>query len=128
MAPHSDRAVLEESLADASEAIAYLQASQKPQVAGRGAAIRVRFDSIPDIAAAIPLIRMEGAVLEPQQILNLTRLLEQAGEIRAVLNLASPNYGRLGARAGAMIDARPLLRELQGKILPDATVADDASV
>ncbi|HEX6897975.1 MAG TPA: Smr/MutS family protein [Bryobacteraceae bacterium] len=128
VAPHSDRAALEESLADTSEAMAYLQASQKPQAAARGAAIRVRFDSIPDIAAAIPLIRIEGAVLDPQQILNLTRLLEQAGEIRAVLNLAAPNYGRLGVRATAMIDARPLLRELQGKILPDATVADDASV
>ncbi len=126
--PHSDRGALEESLADVAEAMAYLEASRQPQAAGRGAAMRVRFDSIPDISAALPLLRMEGAVLEPQQILDFTRLLEQAGEIRAVLNLASPKYARLGARAAGMVDPRSILRELGGKILPDATLADDASV
>jgi len=126
--PHSDRAVLEEALADAAEAMAYLEASRQPQTAGRGAAMRVGFDSIPDISAALPLLRIEGAVLEAQQILDFTRLLEQAGEIRAVLNLASPKYTRLGSRAVAMLDPRSILRELGGKILPDATLADDASV
>ncbi|HLH00975.1 MAG TPA: Smr/MutS family protein [Bryobacteraceae bacterium] len=126
--PDTDRAALESSLADTAEAIAYLQASQQPQAAARGAAIRVRFDSIPDIAAALPLLRIEGAVLEPLQILDLTRLLEQAGEIRAVLNLAASKYTRLASGAAAIVDPRPLLRELHGKILPDATVADDASV
>ena len=126
--PHSDRAVLEEALADAAEAMAYLEASRQPQTAGRGAAMRVGFDSIPDISTALPLLRIEGVVLEAQQILDFTRLLEQSGEIRAVLNLASPKYTRLGSRAGAMLDPRSILRELGGKILPDATLADDASV
>ena len=128
LAPHLDRAALEESLADAAEAMAYVDASRQPQAAARGAAFRVRFDSIPDISAALPLLRIEGAVLEPQQILDLTRLLEQAGEIRAALNLAAPKYKRLGSRAAAMLDPRSILRELGGKILPDATLSDDASV
>jgi DNA mismatch repair protein MutS2 len=126
--PHSDRAALEDSLADAAEAIAYLSASQQPQSAGRGAAIRIRFDSIPDISTALPMLRIEGAGLEAQQILDLTRLLEQAGEIRAVLNLASAKYSRLGSRVSGMLDPRTLLRELSGKILPDASLSDDASV
>ncbi|HTS46476.1 MAG TPA: Smr/MutS family protein [Bryobacteraceae bacterium] len=126
--PHSDRAALEESLADAAEAMAYLEASRHPQAAGRGAAMRVAFDSIPDISAALPLLRIEGAVLEAQQILDFTRLLEQAGEIRAVLNLAASKYTRLGSRAANMLDPRSILRDLAGKILPDATLADNASV
>ena len=55
-------------------------------------------------------------------------MLEQAGEIRAVLNVASASYPRLGARAANIFDPRSMLRELAGKILPDGTLADDASV
>ena len=126
--PHQDRAALVEALEDAAEAMAYLEASRQPQAAGRGAAMRVRFDSIPDISGALPLLRIEGAVLEAQQILDFTRLLEQAGEIRAVLNLAAEKYPRLGAQAAAMLDPRSILRDLAGKILPDGTLADNASV
>jgi DNA mismatch repair protein MutS2 len=128
LAPHSDREILESALADAAEAVAYLRATQESQPATRGAAIRVRFDSIPDIRATLPMLRIEGAGLEAIQILDLTRLLEQAGEIRAVLNMAATRYPRLGARATSIFDPRSMLRDLAGKILPDGTLADDASV
>ena len=57
----------------------------RPAAASRSAepAIRIRFDSIPDVLGDQPVLRIEGAMLEPKQILDLTRLLEQAGEIRA---------------------------------------------
>ena len=126
--PHSDRAVLESALADVAEAIAYLRATLQPQSAARGAAIRIRFDSIPDVSTSLSLLRIEGAALEPKQLLELTRLLEQAGEIRSVLNVASGKYPRLGARVAAIFDPRSILRDLSGKILPDASLADDASV
>jgi DNA mismatch repair protein MutS2 len=126
--PGSDRALLESALADAAEAVAYLRASEGSQPAARGAAIRIRFDSIPDIATTLPMLRIEGAGLEAVQILDLTRLLEQAGEIRAVLNVAAARYPRLGARAASIFDPRSMLRDLAGKILPDGTLADDASV
>jgi DNA mismatch repair protein MutS2 len=126
--PHSDRAALQETLADTAEAITYLQASRQPQAVGRGAAIRVRFDSIPDITVSLRMLRIEGAALEAQQILGLTRLLEQTGEIRSILNIAAEKYPRLGARAAKIDDPKPMLRELSGKLLPDATLADDASV
>ena len=128
LAPHSERADLESTLADVAEALAYLGASRQPQAAARGSAIRLRFDSLPDVSAILPILRIEGAALEPKQILDLTRLLEQAGEIRGVLNLAAGKYSRLAAYAGGIADTRPILGHLRGKILPDATLADDASV
>jgi len=126
--PHSNRAVLENTLADVAEAIAYLRATLQPQSASRGAAIRIRFDSLPDISTSLPMLRIEGAALEAKQLLELTRLLEQAGEIRSLLNIAAEKYPRLGARAAAIFDPRSVLRDLSGKILPEATLADDASV
>jgi DNA mismatch repair protein MutS2 len=128
LAPHSEREALENALADVAEAIAYQGASRQPQAASRGSAIRLRFNSIPDVAAALTVLRMEGAILEPKQILELARLIEEAGEIRAALNLAAQKYPRLGALAAATADPRPILRDVRGKILPDGTLADDASV
>ncbi len=111
-----------------SEALVYWNASHHPQAAGRGAAIRLHFDSMPDVSQALTMLRIEGAALEARQILDLTRLLEQASEVRAVLNVAAPKFPRLGSQCAALTDPRALLRELGGKILPDASIADDASV
>jgi DNA mismatch repair protein MutS2 len=128
LAPETDRGKLETALADVAEAVVYRRATEESQPAARGAAIRVRFDSIPNTGATLAMLRIEGAGLEAAQILDLTRLLEQAGEIRAVLNVASAKYPRLGARAANIFDPRSMLRELSGKIMPDGTLADDASV
>jgi len=126
--PHTDRAALESALADVAEAIAYQGASRQPQAAARGSAIRLRFNSIPDVSAALTILRIEGAVLEPKQILELARLIEEAGEVRAALNLAGEKYPRLASQVASTADPRPILRDVRGKILPDGTVADDASV
>ena len=126
--PHSDRATLDEALADVAEAVVYLRASHQPQAAGRGAAIRPHFEAIPELSETLAMLRIEGAVLEARQILDLTRLLEQAGEVRSVLHVAAPKFPRLGSLCDALTDLRALLRELGGKILPDASIADDASV
>ena len=126
--PRTDRAWVESALADVAEAMAYRSASRQPQAAARGSAIRLRFNAMPDVSAALTLLRIEGAVLEPKQILELARLMEEAGEIRAALNLAAEKYPRLAAQMEATADPRPILRDVRGKILPDGTVADDASV
>ncbi|HTB19237.1 MAG TPA: Smr/MutS family protein [Bryobacteraceae bacterium] len=128
LAPHTDRAILENALADVAEAMAYQGASRQPQTAGRGSAIRLRFNSIPDVAPALTILRIEGAVLEPKQILELARLIEEAGEVRAALNLAGEKYPRLAAQVAATADPRPILRDVRGKVLADGSVADDASV
>ena len=49
--PRTDRARLEEELAEAEEATAYLRAAGKPQPAARGAAIRINFSSITDVTS-----------------------------------------------------------------------------
>lgn len=126
--PGIDRAVLENALADVAEAMAYLRASRQPQAATRGSAIRLRFTSFPDVSAALTLLRIEGAVLETQQIREVSALLEEAGEVRAALKLSAEKYPRLAAQVEATADPRPILRDVRGKILPDGTVADDASV
>lgn len=126
--PRTDRVALENALADVAEAIAYRRASRQPQAAGRGAAIGLRFTSIPDVTAALTMLRIEGALLEPKQILELGRLIEEAGEVRGALKLAQEKYPRLAAQVAATTDPRPILRDIRGKILGDGTVADDASV
>jgi DNA mismatch repair protein MutS2 len=128
VAPISDRAQIESVLADTAEAIDYLRASSQPQPASRGAAIRIRFDDIPDPAPAVARLRIEGATLESQEILNLSRLLDLASEARAILLSAREKFPRLGRLASAIADLRDVARDLRGKILPDGTLADDASV
>ncbi len=126
--PHADRAALEITLSDTAEAIEYLKSAMQPQTASRGAAIRIRFDAIPDIEHAVGILRIEGAGLEAKQIFELTHLLEQAGEIRSILASAADRFPRLGAKGAQIVDLRPVLRGLRGKILPDGSLADDASV
>ncbi len=126
-APSGDRARVENELAEVAEAIAYLEAASRPQPAARGAAVRFRFDGLPDPGEALRKLRIEGAALEPNEIQGLSELLDRASDIRGILLAAAPRFPKLAARAAAMGDFRALLRELAGKILPDGTVADDAS-
>ncbi len=88
----------------------------------------LRFNSIPDVSTGLAILRIEGAVLEPKQILELARLIEEAGEVRAALNLAGDKYPRLAAQVAATADPRPILRDVRGKVQGDGTLADDASV
>ena len=128
VAPISDRPGIEAALADAAEAIAYLGTSSQPQPTSRGAAIRVRFSEIDDPARAIANLRIEGATLEPQEIFEVARLLDLASEARSMFLAAREKFPRLGGYASALADLRDLAHDLRGKILPDGTVADDASV
>src|SRR5581483_4817719 len=126
--PSADRSRIESMLADRTEELEYVRTAQSPQTAQRGAAICPRFDSIPDPGPAVALLRIEGAALEARQIYELTQLLDQAAEIRSLLTGPSERFPRLAAMAVQIADLRPLLRELRGKILPDGSVSDDASV
>ena len=69
--PRTDRSALEETLAEAGEAMEYLQAASRPHPAARGAAVRLRFDSLPDPAEALGKLRIEGACLEAKEILRI---------------------------------------------------------
>ncbi|MEK7750285.1 MAG: endonuclease MutS2, partial [Acidobacteriota bacterium] len=74
VAPASDRARLEEDLAEVAEAMEYLSAAAKPQAASRGAALRLRFDMLPDIGEAVGRLRIQGAILVGRQIHELTEV------------------------------------------------------
>ena len=126
--PGSDRARLQETLEDVAEALIYTKAAAQPQAATKGSAIRIRFDSIPDIRQAVVLLQIEGAGLEALQIYALTQFLDVVGEIRSLLTAVWERFPRLGAKAAGLVDLRSLLRDLRGKILPDGSLADDASV
>jgi DNA mismatch repair protein MutS2 len=128
LAPTTDRAFLESSLADAAEALAYARAASQPQAASRGAAIRLRFDMAVDTAPIVARLRIEGAILDPQEIFDLAHLLDLAAEVRANLLSVTQRYPRLAAYAANLADLRDVVRDLSGKILPDGSLADDASV
>lgn len=125
--PTSDREAVENALAETAEAIAYLEAASKPQPVARGAAVRFRFEGLVDPGESLRKLRIEGAALEPKEILALCELLDRATDIRAVLLAVAPRFPKLGARGAAMGEFRSLLKDLAGKILPDGTVADHAS-
>jgi DNA mismatch repair protein MutS2 len=126
IAPHTDAALLSSDLAEAGEAVAYLRAAAQPGT--RGAAIRIEFGGIPDLTEAVHKLRIEGASLEAKEILDLFRVLDRAADAKSVLNAVAERFPRLGRRAQAMGDFRALLKDLEGKILPDGSVADHASV
>ena len=126
--PLEDRAAIESALADTAEAVEYLRAASNPQPAGRGAAIRPRFDLSVDPAPLVARLRIAGATLEAPEIFELARLLDVASEARSVVLSARERFPRLAVHAAAISDLRDLARDLRGKILPDGTLSDDASV
>ncbi len=128
VAPHADLARLNEDLAEAGEAIGYLRLAARPQPAARGAAIRIDFGSLPDVESAVHKLRIEGASLDPREIFDVFALLDTAADAKSVLTAAAERFPRLGRRAQTIGDFRGLLKDLEGKILPDGTVSDHASV
>ena len=128
IAPSTERERIEAALAEAAEAIEYLRSAAQPQTAQRGAAIRISFNGLPDIAQCAEKIRIEGATLEPRELFDIIALLDRAADTRSILNAVTDRFPLLGARGAAIGDFKPLLSEIEGKILPDGTVADTASV
>ncbi len=128
VAPSSDRGALEATHKATAEAIEYVQTASRPQTTARGAASRIRFESLPDAEQAARKLAIEGVSLESKEILDLTALLERASEIRMLLIASAERFPLLGKQALRIGEFRDLLRELSGKILPDGTVADHASV
>ena len=128
IAPHADAARLSADLAEAGEAVQYLRSAARPQPAVRGAAIRIEFSGIPDLTEAVHKLRIEGASLEAKEIFDLFAVLDRAADAKSVLHAVAERFPLLGARSQAIGDFRALLKDLEGKIHPDGSVADHASV
>ncbi|HEY4363297.1 MAG TPA: Smr/MutS family protein [Bryobacteraceae bacterium] len=126
--PSSDRAHIESALADATEAMDYVRGAAQAQPTSRSTAGRVRFDLGADPAPAVARLRIEGATLDATEIFEVARLLDMASDTRTALLAARDPFPRLASYAASIADLRELAAELRGKILPDGTLADDASV
>ena len=114
MHPGTDRAVLEEILAETAEGIGYLRSASQPQPAGRGAAIRINFSQLPDLTQTIYKLKIEGAALDSRELFDVISLLDRAADTKSVLTATAERFPRLGARAATIGDFRPLLRDLEG--------------
>jgi len=121
-----DRDFVEAALADADEAIRYLEGTTATQTPGHGAIVRLSFQNIREVEN-LRLLRVEGARLEGIEILDLFHTLEIAGEYRALLSAVSARFPRLARRALRMTDLRTLCRRYQRVFLPDGSLSDDAS-
>jgi DNA mismatch repair protein MutS2 len=126
--PSTDRAGLESRHAEVAEAMEYLRAASNPQPTSHTAVVRPRFSDMPDPAESVLKLRIEGAGLDAQEILKLTELLDRASDMRAILQAGRERFPLLGARADQLGDFRAVVRELAGKILPDGTLDDHASL
>ena len=127
--PHTDRERLDEDLAEAEEATEYLRAAARPQQAARGAAIRINFSSIPDLTEAVHKLRIEGAVLEPEEIVDVLTLLDRAADVTFHPEQRLPKGSRAwgGARNRSANSAR-CSTIWTARSCPTASVADHASV
>src|SRR5580704_7742877 len=128
LAPVADRAAIESALADAAEGIEYLRATSQPQAASSGAAIRIHFSEIADPGTSVARLRIEGATLDASEIFEIARMLDLAAQARSILLAARERFPRLARHASGIADLRDIAAELRGKILPDGSVADHASV
>ncbi|MGD0578036.1 MAG: endonuclease MutS2, partial [Bryobacteraceae bacterium] len=126
--PQTGRQAVEAALAETAEAMAYISDAARPVTRPGEAPVRLRFSDLPDCEAPVAKLRIEGTVLDGLEIGALAAALERSFQVKGALTGFSAAYPRLAARAGALGDFRPLLREISGRILPDGSIADDASV
>ncbi len=124
MQPGTAREALEATLAETAEALEFLTAGE----AEDSGLPRLRFTELEDVSEAVSRVRIEGAVLEGLEILALRAWLVRATDFRQGLSEAPHRFPLLWARAEGIADFRPLLRALDGKIRPDGSLEDDASV
>lgn len=115
--PTGDRVWIEAALAESSEAMEFTRHAGRPPLGG-----------INDLSFAVQKLRIQGAGLDGEEIAQLTVFLERATETRSLISAESAQFPLLAVRAERLGDFRTLLREVSGKVLPNGTVADDASV
>ncbi len=126
--PSNHRSELEAALSEAAEAMEYLKDAARPQARQSSAPARLRFEGLPDVHDASSKLRIEGAVLEALEINAIATVLERATEVRLALAPQSDRFPKLAARASQIGDFRRALKDISGKILPDGSIDDHASV
>jgi DNA mismatch repair protein MutS2 len=115
--PRTDPDWLAAALVEVDEAMTFVRTNGRLPIGG-----------LVDSTQAVQKLRIEGAGLDGEEIADLGTFLERAMEVKSALSEDSDRYPTLAKRAVSMGDFRTLLREIGGKVLPNGTVADDASV
>ncbi|HEY1660496.1 MAG TPA: endonuclease MutS2 [Candidatus Sulfotelmatobacter sp.] len=92
---------------------------------------RFDFSGLQDVSRLIEKARIEGAVLETTEILDIVRLADRAQEWRGIAfhppaSMRS-TWARVGALSEGIADLDDFLRFFRNKIEPDGTLEDRAS-
>jgi DNA mismatch repair protein MutS2 len=116
--PSTSRAEICRELEITSECVAYLNAKGRFGLSG-----------IEDMEPILAQLHIEGASLQPRQILALERLLFVGGELRSLVKNTEyaglfPHLLRI---TNGIPDLRSLLSSIHGKILPNGEIDDNAS-
>ena len=97
------------------------------------AGLRPALDALFDPSEALAKARLDGAVLEPEEIRQVTDLAEQVAAwaefLRSPGDDLAERLPRLTESAVGIIesDLMPLVKAVRAKLLPDGSLADDAS-
>ncbi|MCW5966291.1 MAG: endonuclease MutS2, partial [Bryobacterales bacterium] len=125
--PVTELSALLETLDDLREAMDYQRQAVGGGEGGAGTFFRLKFSTMPDPTPAVSKLRVDGIALEAQEVLSLQRFLERAQSFRVQLLEAAHRFPRLAARVEPLADFRGLLKKIDGKVLPDGTISEDAS-
>ncbi|MBI2687812.1 MAG: endonuclease MutS2 [Acidobacteria bacterium] len=120
--PATDLAALEEAHRETAEAVYLLNESAALK------SVNIRFSGLPEIDQALGRIGIEGASLDGKEIYDLLQWLDRAAELRASIGNAGVGFPLLAKRAAQLADLRPVLRSIAGKLHPNGTLTDQASV
>lgn len=112
--PRTDLELIRRDLELVGEARAFMAESSRPS-----------FSGIKDPRGSLEKLGIGGVALDPHEILGLVEVARAACDLRGLFT-KSP-FARLDGLAGRMGDFRELLKQLDGKILPDGTVDSSAS-
>ena len=126
--PDSNRSAIESALADSGEAIAYLRELHGANDAKSGSLLRLRFDQLRDVEAAVRILQVEGASLAGREILDLFHNFSLAGEFRGALVNLTARFPRLARRAHNLADLRDLAKRYARAFHPDGSLTSEASV
>ena len=120
--PSTDVAALNEAHRETAEAVNLLdEAAVRKNV-------NIRFSGLPEIDQGLGRIGIEGASLDGKEIYDLLQWLDRAAELRASISNAGDRYPLLVKRSGQLADLRSVLRSIAGKLHPNGTLTDQASV
>ncbi|MGH9352655.1 MAG: endonuclease MutS2, partial [Terriglobia bacterium] len=112
--PHNQPAQILPLLAAAREAREYLLGTPRPSLAG-----------LADPRPQLETLRVQGVSCSALEILAVVEMARAACDCRDLFRESS--FTALGALAGNIPDLRSLVKELNGKILPDGSLDSSAS-